>query len=163
MRAFSPSDLCPDNIIVNDEGVRFLDYEWGGFRDATLDIAYTVMSYPGCLCRLELSPERAEAMVEAWRAEVVGMWPHLADDAVLHAKLLDAQLIWAWLTTFWFVPDDDARNAALRRHYLSVPRSVALTTRWTILADYARSVGHADLADFADDVRHALGSRWATS
>ena len=30
-RAFSPSDLCPDNIIVNDEGVRFLDYEWGGF------------------------------------------------------------------------------------------------------------------------------------
>lgn len=163
LRAFSPSDLCPDNIIVNDEGVRFLDYEWGGFRDATLDIAYTVMSYPGCLCRLELSPERAEAMVEAWRAEVVGMWPHLADDAVLHAKLLDAQLIWAWLTTFWFVPDDDARNAALRRHNLSVPRAVALTTRWTILADYARSVGHTDLADFADDVRDALGSRWATS
>ncbi|MBM7414715.1 MULTISPECIES: kinase [Nocardiaceae] len=159
-RAFSPSDLCPDNIIVNDEGVRFLDYEWGGFRDATLDVAYTLLSYPGCLCRLDLTPERAEAMVDAWRAEVVGIWPHLADDDVLHAKLLDAQLVWAWLTTHWFLPDDDTRNAALRRHHLSVPRAAALTTRWSILSEYARFVGHHDLADFAGDVRQALAARW---
>lgn len=160
-RAFSPSDLCPDNIIVNDEGVRFLDYEWGGFRDATLDVAYTLMSYPGCLCRLDLTPERAEAMVDAWRAEVVGIWPHLSDDDVLHSTLLDAQLVWAWLTTHWFLPDDDTRNAALRRHHLSVPRSVALTARWSILSEYARFVGHTEIADFAGAVVGGLSARWS--
>ncbi|MGB3770312.1 MAG: kinase [Rhodococcus sp. (in: high G+C Gram-positive bacteria)] len=159
-RAFSPSDLCPDNIIVNDEGVRFLDYEWGGYRDATLDVAYTLLSYPGCLCRLDLTPQRAEAMVDAWRAEVVGIWPDLADDQTLQATLLDAQLIWAWLTTYWFLPDDDTRNAALRQHHLSVPRSVALSARWAILSDYARTAAQPDVSDFADRVRGALAARW---
>ncbi|MBY6350627.1 hypothetical protein [Rhodococcoides corynebacterioides] len=46
---------------------------------------------------------------------------------------MHGQLVWAWLTTHWFLPDDDTRNAALRRHHLSVPRSVALTARWSTL------------------------------
>lgn len=160
LRAFSQSDLCPDNILVNDEGVRFLDYEWGGFRDATLDVAYTLLSYPGCLCCLELTPERAEAMVDAWRAEVVGIWPQLADDRTLRSKLLDAQLVWAWLTTYWFLPDDDTRHASMRRHQLSVPRSKALVTRWATLSAYAASVGAAEIADFATAVGGALSARW---
>ncbi|GGG09091.1 hypothetical protein GCM10007304_23980 [Rhodococcoides trifolii] len=160
MRAFSPSDLCPDNVTVNGEGVRFMDYEWGGYRDATLDVAYNLMSYPGCLCRLELSPERAGAMVDAWRAEVVGIWPQLADDAVLDAKLFDAQLIWLWLTTYWFLPEDDTRNAALREHHLSVPRSRALIVRWTIMANYAERVGNTDTAAFARSVVDGLRTRF---
>src|SRR5690606_40710317 len=51
--SFSPSDLCPDNVMINNDGARFLDYEWGGFRDATLDISYALVSFPGCLCRSE--------------------------------------------------------------------------------------------------------------
>lgn len=159
-RAFSPSDLCPDNIIVNEEGVRFLDYEWGGFRDATLDITYALASFPGCLCHFDLSADRAQAMIDAWRSEVVGIWPHLADDSVLAAKILDAQLIWVWLTTFWFLPNDHERIAAARAHHLSVPRSDALISRWNVLVDQASRTGDTDVAAFALRVVGALESKW---
>jgi hypothetical protein len=39
-RAFSPSDTCPDNNLVTSRGVRFVDFEWGCFRDVALDAAY---------------------------------------------------------------------------------------------------------------------------
>lgn len=159
-RAFSPSDLCPDNIIVNEEGVRFLDYEWGGFRDATLDITYALASFPGCLCHFDLSADRAQAMIDAWRSEIVGIWPHLADDAVLATKILDAQLIWVWLTTYWFLPNDHARIAAARAHHLSVPRSAALISRWNVLVDQATRTGDTDVAAFALRVVSALEAKW---
>jgi hypothetical protein len=156
LRAFSPSDLCPDNVVVNDEGVRFLDYEWGGFRDATLDVAYALVSFPGCLCEHELSRELARQMVEAWRAEVVGVSPALADDEVLTRRVLDARLAWVWLTTYWFLPAEHARIAAARAHSLSVPRSDALLRRWAGLAEEARCFGDDTLADFAESVTAAL-------
>ncbi|RZL78157.1 MAG: kinase [Rhodococcus sp. (in: high G+C Gram-positive bacteria)] len=148
-RAFSPSDLCPDNIIVNDEGVRFLDYEWGGFRDAMLDIAYALVSFPGCLCSIDLSDERTQAMIEAWRAEVVGMWPALADDNVLAARMVEAQLIWVWLSTYLFLPENHTRIAAVREHHLSVPRSEALIQRWDRLARSADHAGNTVVAHHA--------------
>src|SRR5262249_23913056 len=49
-RAFSPSDLCPDNNLVISQGVRFLDFEWGCIRDVTLDIAYVRVPFPSCWC-----------------------------------------------------------------------------------------------------------------
>lgn len=151
-RAFSPSDLCPDNVIINDEGARILDYEWGGFRDATLDIAYALVSFPGCLCDIELSRELANQMVEAWRAEVVGVWPALADDDLLAEKILEARLIWVWLSTYWFLPADHTRIAAAREHGLSVPRSDALLNRWAGLAEDARCLGNDAVGDFAEGV-----------
>lgn len=159
-RAFSPSDLCPDNILVNEEGVRFLDYEWGGFRDATLDITYALASFPGCLCHFDLSDDRAQAMIDAWRSEVVGIWPHLADDRFLASKILDAQLIWVWLTTYWFLPNDRTRIAAARSHNLSVPRSDALISRWSVLMHQAERTGDQAVADFAGRIVDALLSKW---
>ncbi|WP_430332298.1 kinase [Rhodococcus sp. ACT016] len=158
-RAFSPSDLCPDNIIVNDEGVRFLDYEWGGFRDATLDLAYALVSFPACLCSIDLSYERARAMTEAWRAEVVGMWPALADDDFLTERVLDAQLAWVWLSTYLFLPEDYSRIAAVRGHQLSAPRADALRARWESLATFAEQSGHDVIAEHASLVVARLRER----
>ncbi|WP_433612641.1 phosphotransferase family protein [Prescottella agglutinans] len=158
-RAFSPSDLCPDNIIVNDEGVRFLDYEWGGFRDATLDLAYALVSFPACLCSIDLSYERARAMTEAWRAEVVGMWPALTDDDFLTERVLDAQLAWVWLSTYLFLPEDYTRIAAVRGHQLSAPRAEALLARWESLATFAEQSGHDVIAEHASVVVARLRER----
>ncbi|NLU81277.1 phosphotransferase [Rhodococcus sp. HNM0569] len=155
-RAFSSADLCPDNIIVNDEGVRFLDYEWGGFRDALLDIAYARVSFPGCLCSIELSQERADAMADAWRAEVVGMWPALADDDVLAARLAEAELIWVWFSTWMFLPGEGERVAAVRDHTLSVPRIEALQRRWAQVAMSAERAGNAAVAHHATEVAARL-------
>ncbi|WP_067859576.1 phosphotransferase family protein [Nocardia shimofusensis] len=160
-RAFSPSDLCPDNVMINNDGARFLDYEWGGFRDATLDIAYALVSFPGCLCDIELSRDRARQMVDAWRAEVVGVFPTLADDDALAERILEARLIWVWLTTYWFLPADHARIAAAREHGLSTPRSAALINRWAALAEDARCSGDDLVGDFADEVSAMLEERWA--
>lgn len=161
-RAFSPSDLCPDNIVVGDEGVQFLDYEWGGFRDATLDIAYTLTSFPLCLCRAPLTSDRIRAMADAWRAEVVGMWPQLAYDEVLAERLLDAQLACVWLSTHLFLPEDHTRIASVRGHELSVPRLPALAARWALLADFADGTGHDDVAGHAREVLARLDARAAS-
>jgi hypothetical protein len=158
-RAFSPSDLCPDNIVVGDEGVQFLDYEWGGFRDATLDIAYALTSFPLCLCAAPLTSDRVRAMADAWRAEVVGMWPQLAYDEVLAERLLDAQLACVWLSTHLFLPEDHARIASVREHELSVPRFPALRSRWSLLAEFAADTGHDDIAAHARDVLAHLEAR----
>lgn len=138
-RAFSPSDLCPDNIIVNNEGIRFLDYEWGGFRDATVDLAYTLVSFPECLCELELSVGTAQAMIDAWRAEIAPIWPQLLDDRLLCGRLLDARMLWVWQSTAMFLPQDGlAAVAAAASHRLAVPRARALAGRWRALGRAAR-------------------------
>ena len=158
-RAFSPSELCPDNIVVGDDGVQFLDYEWGGFRDATLDIAYALTSFPACLCTAPLTPDRVRAMADAWRAEVVAMWPQLAFDEVFVTRLLDAQLACVWLSTELYLPEDHARIASVRTHQLSVHRLDALEARWSLLAGFAAATGHDDVAEHANDVLACIRGR----
>jgi hypothetical protein len=78
---------------------------------------------------------------------------------VLATKLLDARLIWVWLTTYWFLPDDHTRIAAARAHQLSVPRSQALISRWSVLQDSAVRSGEPDIADYAESVVSALRAK----
>lgn len=158
-RAFSPSDLCPDNIVVGDDGVQFLDYEWGGFRDATLDIAFALTSFPSCLCVAPLTLDRVRAMADAWRAEVVAIWPQLAFDEVFATRLLDAQLACVWLSTELYLPEDHARIAPVRAHQLSVHRLDALESRWSLLAEFAADSGHDDVAEHAHDVLACIRGR----
>lgn len=164
-RAFSTADLCPDNILVNEGGVKFLDYEWGGFRDATLDISYALTAFPTCLCALELSLEQVEEMVEAWRAEVVSVFPQLRDDSVLYSRLLAAMVMWLWLSTWLFLEDpddgaesplDEASAARLHEHELAVGRRTALRRRWAVLAAYAENLGDEAVTEHARTVLGAL-------
>jgi hypothetical protein len=168
-RAFSPSDLCPENVIVNSEGIRFLDYEWGGFRDATVDLAYTLVSFPECLCDMQLSIERSQAMIDAWRAEIAPIWPQLLDDKALCGRLLDARLVWVLISTWLFLAGEEADVAAAAEHELSVPALTALAHRWEGLARSAHhrlSLGKggpalevAAIADFAETVAEGLRDR----
>lgn len=150
-RAFSTADLCPDNILVNDDGVQFLDYEWGGFRDATLDISYTLASFPGCRCALNLSQTQIEAMVESWRAEVVGVFPQLRDDSLLYSRLMEELLVWVWLSTWLFLDKEEPS-----RHALSVNSREALRRRWRVLRNFAASLEAERLEEHALDVLAAL-------
>src|SRR3954451_13283772 len=76
-RAFSPSDTCPDTNLVTSRGVRFVDFEWGCFRDIVLDAAYFRVPFPACEASFALPPKLAAALVEAWRTEIAGVWPEL--------------------------------------------------------------------------------------
>lgn len=150
-RAFSTADLCPDNILVNDDGVQFLDYEWGGFRDATLDISSALASFPSCRCAIELNQGQILAMIESWRAEVVGVFPQLRDDSVLYPRLLDELLVWLWLSTWLFLGNEEPGS-----HALSVNSHEALRRRWRVLAEFADSLEADRISEHAREILVAL-------
>ena len=155
-RAFSPSDLCPDNNLVTNHGVRFLDFEWGCIRDVTLDVAYLRVPFPSCWCVFRLPAGMADAMLAAWRAETVDVWPALADDDVLLPRLLDAQLLWVWLSTWWLMPRGGEPDLPVGQHAgISPSRGAALVDRWERLAGDCRATEPA-LAEHAAAVAAAL-------
>jgi hypothetical protein len=155
-RAFSPSNACPDNTMVTSRGVRFLDFEAGCVRDVALDAAYLRVPFPSCWCAYALPVGMSEAMIAAWRAEVGSVWPDLDDDTVLMPRLLDAQLLWVWLSTWQSLPGSwqgDGHSTA------QVPwprRSTALTARWERLRSDAAALGAEEVAEHADAVARAL-------
>ncbi|MCE5289060.1 MAG: kinase [Nocardiaceae bacterium] len=155
--AFSPSGMCPDNMVMGSDGVRFVDYEWGGFRDAMLDLAYPLTMFPGCLCALDVSERQAEMMIDAWRAEVIDVWPQVRDDRLMRRRLLEAQLLWVWISTAWFLPDtENERVAAVYDHGLYQSRKAVLPQRWRLVAATAVRAGRPDLAQFGEAVADAL-------
>ncbi|RPA66153.1 hypothetical protein EF294_00755 [Gordonia oryzae] len=174
-RAFSPSDVGPENILLNEAGVQFMDYEWGGFRDATLDIAYALVTSAAQLGphALEHRDQLETAMVDAWRSEVHTIWPALRRDGDLQRKLVVARLLWAWLSTVWLLPEEDAdltsTDSAAPQEFATAdhahdwalhsndPR--VIVARWSDLAASARSV-NADVADFAAAIGIALHRVW---
>lgn len=181
-RAFSPSDVGPENILLNDDGVQFMDYEWGGFRDATLDIAYALVTITAQL------PPRTTAratdlevsMVDAWRSEVHSIWPALAHEREMQRKVLLARQLWVWLSTVWMLPSDplaptgtDANveapdfepadvTAAGFTHdwalHTNDPR--VIVSRWTDLAAAAGRAGDEEIAVFATAMGVALQRIW---
>ncbi|MGH3902830.1 MAG: hypothetical protein ACRDTE_01315 [Pseudonocardiaceae bacterium] len=160
-RAFSPADLGPDNAVVGHT-VRFIDFEGGGFRTVLLDAAQ--LRAP---LALTFPPGMAEAMVSAWQAEVIGAWPDLADRSLLARQLLDAQLLWTWLCTWWLLPMPHPRTPET-----AVPptqgdlaavsdRGAVLVDRWERLTEEADGAGRPEIARHAAAVTDALRHRFS--
>lgn len=143
-RAFSPSDTCPDNNLVTSRGVRFVDFEWGCFRDVALDAAYFRVPFPGCEASFALPSGMAESMLEAWRNEIAAVWPDLDEADRLERRMLDAQLLWVWLCTWTMLPRIHERDGLVGADPTRTPRiSTALAHYWRQLAVAAR-VGKFD-------------------
>jgi hypothetical protein len=166
-RAFSPSDTCPDNNLVTSRGVRFVDFEWGCFRDIVLDAAYFRVPFPACEASFALPPALAEAMLDAWRAEIAAVWPELDESERLVRRLLDAQLLWVWLCTWWLLPRLVHAGGHLRRDRpvgadasRSPRTSTALVHYWRELGTAAAAAGRDATADLADAVVTALRTRF---
>jgi len=159
-RAFSPSDACPDNNVITSRGVRFLDFEGGCWRNVLLDAGYLRVPFPTCWCSFTLPAGMTEAMVAAWRAEVRDVWPDLDDDAVLLPALLDAQLLWVWVSTWWFLPRVDQDDGPVESDARSPRRSVALRSRWQQLARDAARAGEHDVVAQAHEVVAGLVRRF---
>lgn len=162
-RAFSPGDLCPDNNLITSKGARFLDFEGGRMRDVLLDAAYLRVPFPSCWCAFDLPRGMSEAMLAAWRAEVTGMWPELGDDTVFHPRLLDAQLFWVYLSTWWFLPRPGEHDTAIRSELPSPKRAAALRAWWRRLAEDADHLGRDWLRDYATSIADAFARRFADS
>jgi len=153
--------------------VRFVDFEWGCFRDIVLDAAYFRVPFPACEASFALPPGLAEAMLEAWRSEVVGVWPDLDEPDRLARRLLDAQQMWVWLCTWWLLPRLPARGAdgssgvpagrdgPIGHDAARSPRiSTALAHYWRELARTASDAGRAATGELASAVVGALRARY---
>ena len=161
-RAFSPSDTCPDNNLVTSRGVRFVDFEWGCFRDVALDAAYFRVPFPGCEASFALPPGMAAAMLEAWRDEIAAVWPDLDDPEQLEHRLLHAQLLWVWLCTWWLLPRIRRRDAPVGLDTTRSPRiSTALGHYWREMAASARRGGLPATAVLGTAVAAALAERFS--
>lgn len=157
-RAFSPSDTCPDNNLVTSRGVRFVDFEWGCFRDIALDAAYFRVPFPGCESSFALPDGMAETMLEAWRNEIATVWPDLDGPELLERRLFDAQLLWVWLCTWWLLPRIAERDAPIGADATRSPRiSTALAHYWEQMAGAAGD--RAASADLGRSVAAALRAR----
>lgn len=95
LRAFTPFDLSPDNVIQTSEGLQFLDYEWAGFRDASFDVAFVVAGFPLYISPRPYNDVAAQACIDAWLREVRGTWPALNNEDTLHARITGALIGWA--------------------------------------------------------------------
>lgn len=161
-RSFSPSDICPDNSLVTGNGVRFLDFEWACVRDIALDAAYLQFPFPSSWCSYAMPENLAESMLATWRSEIVEVWPDLDDDSVLRPRLVDAQLLWVWVSTWWFLPRDGEMDAPIDAHMPSPRRSSALADRWQRLRADAERGGLAEVAEYAESVVDALVDRFGS-
>jgi hypothetical protein len=160
-RAFSPSDTCPDNNLVTSRGVRFVDFEWGCFRDIALDAAYFRVPFPGCEASFALPQGMADTLLDAWRNEIAAVWPDLDEPERLNARLLDAQLLWVWLCTWWMLPRISARDQHIGLDAARSPRiSTALSHYWDQLATDAALAGKTATADLGVAVAEALNKRF---
>ncbi|GAA4555949.1 hypothetical protein [Pseudonocardia xishanensis] len=160
-RAFSPSDTCPDNNLVTSRGVKFVDFEWGCFRDVALDAAYFRVPFPACESSFALPPGISDAMLEAWRNEIATVWPDLDDPTLLGTRLLDAQLLWVWLCTWWLLPRiSEGENRLGGDPGRSARTSVALADYWRRLGSDAERGGRPATAALAGTVAAALHRRF---
>jgi hypothetical protein len=160
-RAFSPSDTCPDNNLVTSRGVRFVDFEWGCFRDIALDAAYFRVPFPGCEASFALPPGMADTLLATWRNEIAAVWPDLDESGRLDARLFDAQLLWVWLCTWWFLPRIRVRDQHVGQDAGRSPRiSTALSHYWDQLAADATVAGKSATAELGVAVAEALNKRF---
>ncbi len=148
-RAYSPADLGPDNAVVVDRTVRFIDFESGGFRTALLDVAQLRASLPSSWSGYTIPRRLSDAMVSAWHAEVAALWSELGDRGSSAGLLLDGQLLWTWSSTWSLLPSADPS-----------PHARALVDRWEALAEDADAAGSAALAEHSAAVGAALRERF---
>lgn len=154
-RAFTPVQLWPDNNLVTDAGLRFLDFEMGRVRCALMDASHLRVPFVSSPDALALPQSTADSMVAAWRAEVQAVWPVLSDDEAFSAGLFDAQLMLVWLYTWRLLPDLAGPGGGKHGD-----GATAMRHRWLVLADHAEQTGATEVASYAAEVAQAIDARF---
>ncbi|AOS63076.1 phosphotransferase family protein [Actinoalloteichus hymeniacidonis] len=160
-RAFSTSDISPDNSVVTGHGVRFLDFESGCVRDIALDAISLLVPFASCACALRVPEEIGEAMLATWRSEVTSVWPELDQDEILLPRLFQAQLIYAWVATWRVLSGTSGVMTSETEQGDPMLRYLDVIDQWERLASDA---GVAEpLAEFADSTAAALRDHFGLS
>jgi hypothetical protein len=158
---FSPGDICPDNNLMTGRGIRFLDFESAAVYSAFLDAAYIRMPFATCWCVFRLPFALAAAAESAYREQVAGVHPELADDGIWAAGLTSAVAAWTLSSMYWLLPRSVAGDGEMNPGQESPRFRQLIRYRWQVLAaELERAGGLPALAELTDSLLAAT-SAWA--
>jgi hypothetical protein len=138
---FSPGDLCPDNNLIAEAGIRFLDFESADLYSVFLDAAYLRMPFSTCWCAFRLPAELAGAAESAYREEVVAVHPALADDEIWSAGVRGGVAAWSVSSMYWLLDWALERDRPLDAERESPGTRQLMRHRWRVLAGELQPAG----------------------
>lgn len=169
-RAFTPFDLSPDNIIFADR-TQFLDYEWAGFRDVIFDVAGVIAGFPQYISARPISEAETMVFLEAWIAEVAGVWPALQNTETLHSRITAALVGWAFFSVSLLYLDGEEPRGTTRYgggwimadngNYELVQDPEALEEDVERGASVLRSPAHTDFTAVEKAIRRDIGDAFS--
>lgn len=118
--AFTPGDTCPDNNLLTRDGVRFLDFESAGYPSVFLTAAYCRIPFATCWCVFRLDPDLTALAEDAFRTELLPVFPELRDDGLWQAGVRRGLAAWSAWTMLLF-PDTIAGDPPLYREAPASP------------------------------------------
>lgn len=128
--AFTPGDTCPDNNLLTSEGLRLIDFEAACYQSVFLTAAYCRMPFSSCWCVFTLPAGTAAAIEQAYRKEVVGVYPALAEDEVWQAGMRQAIAVWTVDATVRLLPRTVEDGPLHRTRRPAPTRRQVLRHRW---------------------------------
>ncbi len=88
--AYLHRDPCPDNCLITDEGLKLIDFEFGGYGHALHDGIYGRIHFPTCWCVNRLPDHVPLKMEAAYRSELIKSCPDAADDERFYRAVVEA-------------------------------------------------------------------------
>ncbi len=93
---FTPTDCCPDNHLLQEDGLLFFDCEGATMRHALLDAAYLLVPFPSCWCVGQIPEHLSRELIAAYRQEFFG-GSDFEDQLTLAVAYWTIQtLTWKW-------------------------------------------------------------------
>ncbi|MFJ3221521.1 hypothetical protein ACIPLC_37110 [Kitasatospora sp. NPDC086801] len=148
--AFTPGDICPDNNLLTPRGLRLLDFEAACYQSVFLTAAYCRMPFSTCWCVFTLPAGITRKVEEAYRAEVVAVYPALAEDAVWQAGMRQAVAVWTVNATVRLLPRAVQDGPMHRTRRPVATRRQVLRHRWHVASALE------EFPAFAQTMRHLL-------
>jgi len=88
--AYLHHDPCPDNCLITGDGLKLIDFEFGGYGHALGDGIYGRIHFPTCWCVNRLPDHVPPKMEAAYRAELFKGCPEAADDERFYRAVVEA-------------------------------------------------------------------------
>lgn len=140
-----PGDTCPDNALITDDGVRFLDLEGAGVRHVAYEAAYAAEPFSTCWCVFTPPGGLTGAMLDAFTVGAQHSLPGLADDPAWPRQVRAAVAAWVLSGSLWLLDGATADRAMAPAGRAGPHFRALLLARWRwVVRECAR-----DLPDVA--------------
>lgn len=109
----SAGDTCPDNAVLTEPAVRFLDTEGTAVHPVAIDAAYALQPFSSCWCVFTPPSGLREAMLAEFTAGASGQLPQLATDPHWPAQVRGAVVIFTVVSAAWLLPSARTKVASI--------------------------------------------------